>query len=176
MRNVIRLYLLSTFMIVLFLVTASSLSAQNPTIMAHHLSPQSDDRDSILNDEEAAYWSFGATIGTPGGLNLVLARNFTADFGLRFSAGYALAVTGGEVDVVYRVAGQQSVRHALFAGVGWMGLFQRIGNLTREIECIGGGYNLQAGGFDFMLGLTYTTGYYSGLLPVGQIGYVHRFR
>lgn len=121
-------------------------------------------------DLDKPFWSIGATFGTPGGINLVLGHNFNNDWGLRLSGGYIVTASGIQIDGLYRLGGE-TVRNNLYLGAGGLSL-SSLGDWTY----VNTGYNLQAGGFDLMLGLSVGSGDYSNPQLLFQIGYVHRFR
>lgn len=121
-----------------------------------------------------SFWAFGATLGTPALLNLVVAYNFNDDWGLRFSGGYVGSAAGLQLDGTYLLGGDK-VRHNLNFGLGLSGVETGWPYGVKDWAYLEGGYNLQVWGFDLMLGISVGDGDYTNPQLLGQIGYVHRF-
>ena len=116
------------------------------------------------------FWSFGGAFGTPAGLELIVRRNFSREWGLGLAFGYLGSIIGLELDVQRLLGESGSARHSLAFGAGSMVTDRDEWNYFK------GAYNLNWGGFHLDLGLSVGSGTFSNPQLMAQIGYVHQFR
>ena len=132
---------------------------------------------------DGAYFSLGGTVGTPSGFNLVVAGNFTREWGLRLS-GLAIGVMNGiELDVVRQVDDSYPFEQSLFFGAGMFDVlgtqyYEGVGNFPeyKYWWYLAGGYIVNWHNLQGLFGLSIGTGDFFNPFPLAQIGYVHQFR
>ncbi len=147
---------------------------------------------------QSGYPAFGATIGTPGILNLVGYYNFSNNLQLRIQGGglsrddpaytgyYSDEVmTGGyglQVNFGYLLSVSDHFEHCLSLSLGYMELYYQdynyyFGKYSYDYDWgyVGLNYNINWGGFFAEIGLSAGEGDFSNPQLMIQLGYVYRF-
>jgi hypothetical protein len=159
------------FLLLIVSLVATSSNAQ------HHR------REEFLKNDVA----FGATIGTPGGINFV-SEGYYKHLGVRLTAGVASMViatyAGYQAEVMYVLSRDQNTLFEV-TGMVMRSYLNSMDEPGYHITGIGGGFALNTGGFFFELGIGHTWDwdvaysvpadrrFINSLPMVIEIGYVH---
>lgn len=165
--------------------TSDTIALQSTSGVGVHI-PRSSIRSIVYNaenpeDPNHGYWAFGGTLGTPAALNLVLARNFNRNWGIRFSGMFYGKIRGLQIDGMRRIGGSGSFSHNVHVGLGSSQLgvdtYTSTGYYRESTwNYVTGGYDLNWGGFQFAVGLSVGSGTFTNPQLLLQIGYVHQFK
>ena len=162
----------------IMLLTADSVTITVPKINVRMVQYGLDPIPSRAKiDPGASFWSFGATLGTPAIVNLVLGYNFN-EWGVRASGGMIPETSiGFQVDIRRSIGTSGSLSHNLHVGAG--ALVMDDGNPFRSYDWwdyIAIGYDMNWSGFYLSADISSGEGTYSNPQFLAQVGYVHEFR
>lgn len=122
------------------------------------------------------YWGFGATLGTPGIINVNLWRMWET-FGLQFSGGYLGTAYGIQANLAWKIGDYAKFVHCFFVGAGSLSISTKKNNVDQTSQWTYGvvGYNLNWYGWFLEAGASFGSGSYSNPQFMAQGGFVYRF-
>lgn len=128
------------------------------------------------------YTKFGATLGTPGGINILFGYDFANNISLSTSFGMIpFDMVGIQANVMYSLTKEQKFEQGVGLAFGYSNsknnayYFGERFDETREWSYIGLVYDINYYGFYFQPGISIGTGFYTNPQLLFQIGYVYRF-
>lgn len=125
------------------------------------------------NRFKRSYPIFGATVGTPAGINLSIGYTWPV-LGFQLSGLYLGNIYGAQLNILFKLSETKNFSHALFLGGGFSQV-TGMGGYDFSWYYGAAGYNLNFFGIFAELGLSVGTGTFKNPQLTFQLGYVHRF-
>lgn len=142
---------------------------------------------NVVPRDQQAFWSLGASIGTPGALHIAGAYDIRR-FGMRVSAGWIGTAYGAQCALGYKLRSEDHLSHevGILVGVSHIDLENTIEDIQNGQFVVedniydwlyaGVAYTLHLSGIFAEIGLSVGQGTFSNPQLVGQLGYLFEFR